>query len=125
MNEAAFSICHCQFSGHSSNHIIVGTVKNMSLSPRSVTCGYLYVFQVVPNIEDGKNENDDDDDMNNDDDDNEEKKQPTSYRLKFIHRTEVEELPGALCSFDGRLLAAIGNTLRIYDLGIIFILLIH
>eukprot|EP01147_Barroeca_monosierra_P004133 gene4133-67_t len=38
-------------------------------------------------------------------------------RLDFVHRTELEQLPCALEPFAGRLLAGVGNLLRIYDMG--------
>lgn len=41
----------------------------------------------------------------------------TCSGLEFIHRTEMDEVPGALCGFQGRLIAGIGRILRIYDLG--------
>ncbi len=45
------------------------------------------------------------------------------YRLKdgkvleLIHKTPVGGIPGALTSYKGRLLAGVGNALRIYDMG--------
>lgn len=41
----------------------------------------------------------------------------TCSELEFMHRTEMDEVPGALCGFQGRLIAGIGRILRIYDLG--------
>jgi splicing factor 3B subunit 3 len=38
-------------------------------------------------------------------------------RLTLVHKTPVEDVPGALCAFQGRLLAGVGRVLRIYDLG--------
>lgn len=38
--------------------------------------------------------------------------------LEFIHKTKVEEPPTAVAAFQGRLVAGIGKTLRIYDLGL-------
>ncbi|KAJ3217625.1 Splicing factor 3B subunit 3 [Dinochytrium kinnereticum] len=37
--------------------------------------------------------------------------------LEFLHLTEIEDIPNALCSFHGRLLVGMGKILRIYDLG--------
>ncbi|CAI0443001.1 unnamed protein product [Linum tenue] len=42
---------------------------------------------------------------------------PTSLSLELLHKTQVEGVPVALCQFQGRLLAGIGSTLRLYDLG--------
>jgi splicing factor 3B subunit 3 len=38
--------------------------------------------------------------------------------LSLVHKTPVEEVPLAMVSFDGRLLAAVGRTLRLYDIGL-------
>lgn len=39
-------------------------------------------------------------------------------RLELLHKTPVDGgVPGALCGFKGRLLAGLGPTLRIYELG--------
>ncbi|KAI3654555.1 hypothetical protein MP228_000609 [Amoeboaphelidium protococcarum] len=38
-------------------------------------------------------------------------------QLQFVHRTEVECPVYALCPFQGRLLAGVGRTLRLYELG--------
>ncbi len=42
---------------------------------------------------------------------------PTGERLDFVHDTPVEEFPAALCAYQGRLLAGIGQRLRLYDMG--------
>jgi len=34
-----------------------------------------------------------------------------------MHQTPVDDVPGALCPFQGRLLVGVGHLLRIYDLG--------
>jgi len=92
-NEAAFSICTCVFQERKNDtFIIVGAAKDMTLAPRHSAGGLLYVFQLGER-EDG------------------------TKCLKFVHKTEVDEVPGALCAFQGRLIAGIGNILRIYDLG--------
>lgn len=70
--------------------LVVGTGKDMVVSPRSFTCGYLYIYRFV----DGGKE------------------------LEFIHKTKTEEPPTALIPFQGRLAAGIGKVLRIYDLGL-------
>lgn len=38
-------------------------------------------------------------------------------RLRLVHKTPVEELCYAIAPFQGRLLAGVGHTLRIYELG--------
>jgi len=34
-----------------------------------------------------------------------------------MHKTPVDDVPYALCPFQGRLLVGLGNSLRIYDMG--------
>ncbi|KAK3946289.1 Pre-mRNA-splicing factor rse-1 [Diplogelasinospora grovesii] len=89
-NEAAVSAAVVSFTGQEGeSFLVVGTGKDMVVSPRRFSAGYIYVYRFH---EDGKD-------------------------LEFIHKTEVEEPPMALLPFQGRLLAGIGKSLRIYDLG--------
>ena len=37
--------------------------------------------------------------------------------MELVHKTLVEDVPCALCPFQGRLLVTVGKVLRIYDLG--------
>ncbi|KAI9814234.1 MAG: pre-mRNA-splicing factor rse1 [Pycnora praestabilis] len=89
-NEAAVSIATVSFSSQDDEtFLVVGTGKDMIVSPRSYTAGFIHVYRFQ---EDGK-------------------------ELEFIHKTKVEEPPLALLGFQGRLLAGIGTDLRIFDLG--------
>lgn len=38
-------------------------------------------------------------------------------KLELVHKTPVDEYPGALAPFNGRLLAGVGRMLRLYDIG--------
>ncbi|AEO69296.1 uncharacterized protein THITE_2119532 [Thermothielavioides terrestris NRRL 8126] len=90
-NEAAVSAAVVPFaSQEGESFLIVGTGKDMVLNPRQFTEGYIHVYRFH---EDGRS-------------------------LEFIHKTRVEEPPMALIPFQGRLLAGIGKTLRVYDLGL-------
>ncbi|KAK4227715.1 Pre-mRNA-splicing factor rse1 [Podospora fimiseda] len=90
-NEAAVSAAVVPFASQDNeSFLIVGTGKDMVLNPRQFTEGYIHVYRFH---EDGKD-------------------------LEFIHKTKIEEPPMALIPFQGRLLAGIGKTLRIYDLGL-------
>jgi len=90
-NEAAVSAAVVSFASQDGEHfLVVGTGKDMILNPRQFTEGYIHVYRFH---EDGK-------------------------ELEFIHKTKVEEPPMALLAFQGRLLAGIGKTLRVYDLGL-------
>lgn len=89
-NEAAVSVAVVPFA--SQDHeafLVVGTGKDMVPNPRSFSAGYIHIYRFQ---EDGK-------------------------ELEFIHKTKVEEPPLALLPFQGRMLAGVGNLLRIYDLG--------
>ncbi|CAH9121286.1 unnamed protein product [Cuscuta epithymum] len=90
-NEAAFSISTVNF--HDKEHgalLIVGTTKGLQFWPkRSFEAAYIHVYKFK---EDGK-------------------------VLELLHKTQVEEVPLALCQFQGRLLAGVGPVLRLYDLG--------
>ncbi|KAK8026919.1 CPSF A subunit region [Apiospora marii] len=90
-NEAAVSVCMVSFASQENRtFLVVGTGKDMILSPRQFTCGFIHVYSIS---DDGRT-------------------------IEFIHKTKVEEPPMALVQFQGRLLAGIGKTLRAYDLGL-------
>ncbi|ORZ14502.1 CPSF A subunit region-domain-containing protein [Absidia repens] len=97
-NEAAFSVAAVQFASNPhagdsmEQFIVVGTGKDVTLAPRGCTSGFLRLYRPVL-AEDQR------------------------LQLELIHKTPVEEVPYALTSFHGRLLAGIGKTLRIYDVG--------
>ena len=89
-NECAVSIAIAPFSGQDDEaFLVVGTAKDLIVSPRSYSGGFLHVYRFH---EEGK-------------------------EIEFIHKTKVEQPPLALLAFQGRLLAGVGPDLRIYDLG--------
>jgi splicing factor 3B subunit 3 len=90
-NEAAFSICTCVFKdrGGGEVFVVVGTAKGMTLHPRAHEGGNIHVYRM---IEGGR-------------------------KLIKVHSTQVEDVPLALCQYQGRLMAGVGKTLRIYELG--------
>ncbi len=67
--------------------LVVGTVTKYHLYPRQFEKGGLRVYRFTKN------------------------------RLEFLHETEVDGVPMALCPFQGKLLVGAGQILRIYDLG--------
>ena len=90
-NEAAVSIAAVPFASQDDEtFLVVGTGKDITVSPRTFSAAFIYVYRF---LEDGK-------------------------ELEFIHKTKVEQPPQALLGFQGRLLAGVGNELRIYDLGL-------
>ncbi|CAI9716004.1 splicing factor 3B subunit 3 [Octopus vulgaris] len=89
-NEAAHSIALVRFSCASDDmHVLVGTAKELVLNPRSLSGGFIYCYKLLNSGE----------------------------KLEFVHKTVVDELPGAIASFQGRALIGTGRYLRIYDLG--------
>ncbi|KAK9779197.1 putative Pre-mRNA-splicing factor rse-1 [Seiridium cardinale] len=90
-NEAAVSVATVSFASQDNKtFLVVGTGKDMVLSPRQFSAGFIHVYSIS---DDGRT-------------------------IEFIHKTKVEEPPMALIQFQGRLLAGIGKTLRAYDLGL-------
>lgn len=90
-NEAAFCITLCRFANQppEDQFLIVGVAKDFQLSPRQVAGGFLYSFRIVDE----------------------------GQKLELMHKTPVEDVPSAVCAFQGRLLVGVGHLLRIYDLG--------
>lgn len=90
-NEAIMSMAILKFSNTQDGryYLAVGVAKELMLNPRITNGGFIDVYKI----------------------------DPTCSQLDFLHRTELEEVPGALCGFQGRLLAGCGRILRIYDLG--------
>ena len=89
-NESVVSIAAVPFSSQDDEtFLIVGTAKDLVVSPRSSTCGYLHVYRF----------------------------QDSGRSLEFIHKTKLDVPPLALLAFQGRLLSGEGRFLRMYDLG--------
>lgn len=89
-NEAAVSAAVVSFASQDNeSFLVVGTGKDMVLNPRSWSEAFIYIYRF----------------------------QEGGRELEFIHKTKVEEPAMALLPFQGKLLAGIGKTLRLYDLG--------
>eukprot|EP01047_Picozoa_sp_COSAG01_P019033 COSAG01_NODE_1046_length_11949_cov_4.662700_2_plen_984_part_00 len=90
-SEAAFSCCPIQFHDRPGEWFVaVGTGQNLTLNPRTLTSGFIQLYRVNPEA---------------------------GYTLEFVHKTPVDEVPGAMCPFQGRMLVGVGSLLRIYDFG--------
>ncbi|KEY70225.1 hypothetical protein S7711_04334 [Stachybotrys chartarum IBT 7711] len=90
-NEAAVSAAVVSFASQDNeNFLIVGTGKDMVVNPPSFSEGYIHVYRLSDN----------------------------GREATFVHKTQVEEPPRALLLFQGKLLAGIGKTVRVYDLGL-------
>ncbi|XP_066156832.1 splicing factor 3B subunit 3 [Euwallacea fornicatus] len=90
-NEAAMSLTLVKFHGQPEHQwfLVIGVAKDFQLNPRICTQGFLDTYRV----------------------------DVMCRELEFIHRTLVDEVPMALCAYNGRLLAGVGKMLRLYDLG--------
>lgn len=87
-NEQAVSLCICNFIGYESEmFVVVGTVKDMALHPRTHSGGFINVFRIL----EGK--------------------------LELLHKTQVEDVPLAMCPYYGKILIGVGKFLRLYELG--------
>jgi len=87
-NEAAVSICTCVFHERDNEvFVAVGTAKDLRLRPRRSAGGYVHIYKIE------------------------------GTKLTFVHKTQMDDVPTALCPFQGRLLVGVGRTLRIYDMG--------
>lgn len=91
-NEAAFSICLLKFHGQPDHQLflVIGVARDLQLNPRQCSSGFLATYKVVDNADE---------------------------MFELVHKTPVDEVPQALCSYNGRLLAGVGRLLRLYDLG--------
>ncbi|OMH80520.1 Splicing factor 3B subunit 3 [Zancudomyces culisetae] len=95
-NEAAFSVALVKFY-HSNSEIddhvlVVGTGVDVTLKPRTCKSAYLRVY-TFSQTEDGQ------------------------LVLELLHKTQTAHVPQCLVEFQGQLLAAVGNSLIMYDLG--------
>ncbi|KAI9314019.1 CPSF A subunit region-domain-containing protein [Zopfochytrium polystomum] len=90
-NEAAFCVTLCSFASSPSREtcVIVGGGQGVTLAPRRCVRGFLRTYSIS---DDGST-------------------------LTLQHKTALEDIPTALCNFQGRLLVGMGNVLRIYDRG--------
>ncbi|KXZ43846.1 hypothetical protein GPECTOR_79g125 [Gonium pectorale] len=77
-------------AGGSERVLVVGTAKALRYMPTDCEASYIRLYR----LSDG------------------------GKRLDLLHKTAVDGgVPGALCGFKGRLLAGVGPTLRLYDMG--------
>ena len=86
--EAAVSLGTCVFHSRGGEaFVVVGTARDLQLHPRAHKGCYLRVYRLL------------------------------DQRLQLLHKTDLEDVPQAVCEYQGRLLVGLGKTLRIYDLG--------
>lgn len=89
-NECITSLCQVRLAD--TEYLVIGTTVNQIFVPPSSTGSFLYTFAI---------------------------RRPKNAPVKvdLVHRTSVELTPSALTSFNGKLLACMGNQLRLYELG--------
>ncbi len=88
-NEAAFCACLAKLNDDQ-EYLIVGTIRNLMQVPkRTFTCGYIHVYSLA------------------------------SGALELVHKTEVSDVVLSLAAYpqERMVLAGVGNSLRLYDLG--------
>lgn len=90
-NESAMAIALVKFHSQPEHQwfLIVGIARDFQLNPRQCNTGFLDTYKV----------------------------DASCRELELVHRTPVDEVPYAVCSYNGRLLAGVGRMLRLYDLG--------
>lgn len=89
-DEAAFSIAIAYFErGGGEPFLVVGTGVKTTLQPKGCKEGYLRVYAIK---EQGR-------------------------VLEFLHKTKTDDIPLCLAGFQGFLLAGIGKSLRLYEMG--------
>ena len=85
-----FSVALVKFSNRGDTQfVLVGTVRDLVLNPRSCSGGYIHTYQVAESGEE----------------------------LEFLHKTPMDDIPAAIVPFQGRILVGVGKYLRIFDLG--------
>ena len=85
-NEAALSLAMVPLRDRAGEtFVMVGTVKDMTLHPRQLTAAFIHCYRFTEG----------------------------NRALELVHKTQVEDVPKALAAFAGRLLAGVGNRLRL------------
>ncbi|EIW82846.1 hypothetical protein CONPUDRAFT_81012 [Coniophora puteana RWD-64-598 SS2] len=89
-NESAFSVAVVPFAARDNElHLVVGTAADTLLTPRSCRSGYLRTYRFT---DEGRS-------------------------LELLHKTETDDVPLAVMAFQGRLIAGVGKSLRLYEIG--------
>lgn len=88
-NESAFSmIVTDKLGAGDRTYVVIGSAKDMSLHPKSCTIGFISVYFF-----------------------------DLDHKLQLFHKTATEDVPMCFEIIGNRLIAGIGNILRVYDLG--------
>ncbi len=108
-NEAAFSVAVVNFAERGGQpHLVVGTAKDLMMSPRTSSSGFLRVYVI-------KDEGRTLEFVN---------KVSSNHRRRWFQltchpaeQTATDDVPMALLNFQGHLVAGVGKSLRLYELG--------
>lgn len=85
-----FSVCFVTFYDRLNElYVAVGVAQNLSPSPRRADSSMILLFSV----------------------------DSATGQLQLTHRTPTNDIPSHLTAFGGRLLAGVGSTMRLYDIG--------
>ena len=90
MRSSPFSICLVRFAVQPDSVMcLIGVAKDYHLNPRSVNGGFLYTYRLHPG----------------------------GQGMELVHKTILDEIPYAMCAFQGKVVIGVGKLLRLYDLG--------
>ena len=90
-NEGAMCGAIVHFSNRGDDlYLCVGTGQGVTFNPPAVPAAFINTYLISP---DGKS-------------------------VEFVHKTPVGQPPGALLGFQGRLMAGVGRSLRLYEIGL-------
>jgi splicing factor 3B subunit 3 len=90
-NENAVALTIASFSGKEGEMLIlVGTVKDLVLQPKSFSCGFVHTYALVEG----------------------------GTRLQLLHKTAMEDIPYCFAPYKGRILMGVGARIRMYELGL-------
>ena len=94
-NEAAVSVALVKFGAYSEvTYLLVGVAKDLQLAPRQAAGGFVYTYRVCrPGVDQGQDS------------------------IVQVHKTTMDDVPYAMCPFQGKVLVGVGKLLRLYDLG--------
>ena len=106
-NEAAFSLCVLQFDAAAYGNdffLAVGTAKDLQLSPRKVSCGFIHMYAIGHSQQQPQGGGETGGSVGD-------------VRLRLLHKTQVADVPLCLAPFQRRLLAGVGRCVRVYEMG--------
>ncbi|KAJ1914699.1 pre-mRNA-splicing factor rse1 [Mycoemilia scoparia] len=89
------------------SYVVVGTGRNVTLKPRTCTEAYIHIYRWVKAQKAEPSA----------DEEAEEESSSEVYELELVHKTQIEQIPQAIVSFNGHLMVGFGQTIRVYQMG--------